>query len=149
MTQTLKSFLTGAKNKEFATQTGTKMHAILQHVVVDDVVGNNGSAEIIEIIQKHKDLKRFFVANAKTEVPIAGYINGRLISRRIDRMIIDHTAKTIDFIDYKTDIDQNTFIDQYKHQLNEYKKLLQSAYPDYKINGYILWVHDWELLKII
>lgn len=149
MTQTLESFLTGAKNKEFATQAGTKTHTILQHVVIDDVVGNHGSAETIEIIQKHKDLKRFFVANAKTEVPIAGYINGCLISRRIDRMVINHETQTIDFIDYKTDTDKNTFIDQYKHQLNEYKKLLQSAYPDYKINGYILWVHDWELLKII
>lgn len=149
MTQTLESFLTGAKNKEFAIQTGTQMHTALQHIVVDETLGSHGAPELIDIIRKHPELKRFFVANAKTEVPIAGYTNGRLISRRIDRMIIDHTAKTIDFIDYKTDTDKNTFIDQYKHQLNEYKKLLQSAYPDYKINGYILWVHDWELLKII
>jgi len=148
MTQTLESFLTGAKNKEFAIQTGTQIHAVLQHVIVDDAAGNSGALELIEIIDRHKNLKRFFAANAQTEVPIAGYINGRLISRRIDRIIINHNAKTIDFIDYKTDIDKKAHIDQYKHQLNEYQKLLQSAYPEYKINGYILWIHDWSLEQI-
>ena len=149
MAQTLESFLTGAQNKEFATQNGTQIHAMLQHVVVDDGADNNGAPELIEIIQKHKDLKRFFTANAKTEVPIAGYINGCLISRRIDRIVIDNNAKTIEFIDYKTDTDKNAHIDEYKRQLNEYQKLLQSAYPDYKINGYILWLHDWFFEKII
>ena len=42
MTQTLDNFLTGAKSKEFATKAGTKMHAILQRVVVDDIVGDAG-----------------------------------------------------------------------------------------------------------
>lgn len=147
MTQTLRDFLTGAKNKEFAIKTGIQKHADLQHVVIDSS-GNIGNIELIKIIQNRPDLKPFFVKDAKTEVPIAGLINGHFISRRIDRFLINKTTKTIDFIDYKTDIDKTLFIEKYKHQLNEYHELLKSAYPDYKINGYILWTNDWVLQQI-
>ena len=148
MTQNLKDFLTGAANKEFATKNGTKMHTALQGVVIDKS-GNHGDDELIEIIATRPDLVRFFNKNAKTEVPIAGFINGRFISRRLDRLIINHDTKNIDFIDYKTDTDKTTFVEKYKKQLNEYRELLQSAYPEYQINGYILWTCDWELNKII
>lgn len=148
MTQNLKDFLTGVANKEFATKNGTKMHAALQGVVIDES-GDRGDAELIEIIAKHPDLIPFFNANAKTEVPIAGFVNGRFISRRLDRMIVNHDTKTVDFVDYKTDTDKTIFIEKYKKQLNEYRELLQSAYPEYKINGYILWTCDWKLNRIV
>lgn len=148
MTQTLHDFLTGAKNKEFATKSGTQMHNILQHIVVDDSFGNHGNTDIIEIIKSKPELKRFFVATAQTEVPIAGKINGCFLSRRIDRLLINHDTKTIDFVDYKTDTDKTLFVEKYKKQLNEYHELLKSAYPNYEINGYILWTHDWVLEQI-
>ena len=149
MTQTLENFLIGAKNKDFATKTGTQIHAQLQRVIVDGVNGNSGAPELIENIVKHPDIKPFFASVAKTEVPIAGYINGRMVSRRIDRLLINHDLKNIDFIDYKTDADKTAFVKQYEHQLKEYKELLKSAYPGYKINGYILWLKDWNLDKKI
>lgn len=148
MTQTLRNFLTGANNKDFATSKGTQMHAVLQHVIVDNS-GDCGNEDIVKIIKNKPELKRFFVCGARTEVPIAGKVNGCFISRRIDRLLINHNIKTIDFIDYKTDINKDEFIEKYKKQLNEYAELLHSAYPEYKINGYVLWLHDWCLDKII
>jgi len=148
MTQNLTNFLNGAKNKEFATKTGSNMHALLQHVIIDDA-HTNGDKTITEIIKKHSNLIAFFGTNAKTEVPVAGIFNGKFISRRIDRLLINQATKTIDFIDYKTDTDKNTFLNNYKTQLNEYAQLLHLAYPGYKINGYILWLQDWALEKII
>ena len=148
MTQKLTEFLNGAKNKQFATNTGTQMHALLQRVIIDADI-ESGDADIIDNIKKHPGLLCFFGKNAQTEVPIAGNVYGRFVSRRIDRLLINHNTKAIDFIDYKTDTDKNEFIEQYKHQLKEYAELLHSAYPGFKINGYILWLHDWVLDKII
>ena len=148
MTQTLKKFLIGAKNKEYATKTGTQIHSQLQRVVVDDIC-NDGAPELVEKIRNRPDLKRFFAAAAKTEVPIAGCLNGRFVSRRIDRLLINQETKTIDFIDYKTDADKTMFVEKYKQQLNEYLDLLKSAYQGYKINGYILWLNDWSLEQIV
>ena len=48
MTQILRNFLTGANNKEFATKTGAQMHAVLQHVIVDES-GDYGDKDIIEM----------------------------------------------------------------------------------------------------
>ena len=124
MTQNLKNFLTGANNKDFATKTGTQMHADLQHVVIDSS-GNIGNIELIKIIQNHPNLKHFFVKDAKTEVPIAGLANGHFISRRIDRLLINKTTKNIDFIDYKTDTDKTLFVEKYKKQLENEVNLLQ------------------------
>lgn len=148
MTQKLTDFLIDAKNKEFATNTGTQMHAILQRVVIDNGF-EAGNTDIINTIKNHQGLLPFFVKSAQTEVSIAGNIRGHFVGRRIDRLLINHKTKTIGFIDYKTDTDKNTFVDQYKYQLKEYAELLHSAYSDYKINGYILWLHDWQLDKIL
>ena len=149
MTQKLINFLNDAKNKAFATDTGTKMHTILQHVIVDDKFGCCGDVNIIKIIKNRPDLAPFFTAKAKTEVAIAGKLRGRFISRRIDRLVINNDTKTICFIDYKTDTDKTLFIDKYKLQLQEYAQLLKSAYSGYKISGYILWTCDWQFEKII
>lgn len=149
MTQKLKDFLTGAQNKDFATKNGTQMHALLRHVIVDENGGVFGNGDIVEIIKNKPDLIPFFTSNAQTEVPIAGKINGVFVSRRIDRLLINHIDKTIDFIDYKTDINKTELINKYKKQLTEYAELLRSAYPGYKIKGYILWVHDWVLKGMV
>lgn len=149
MTQKLSEFLSQQESKKHSTQTGTNMHAIMQNIVVDDTFGDKGDSEIIKKIRSLPDLKRFFCATAQTEVPIAGILKGFFVSRRIDRLLLNHDAKTIDFIDYKTDVNKNVFIDKYKSQLKEYAELLSSAYPNYKISGYILWLHDWVLDKVI
>ena len=149
MTQILTDFLNKNDNKKYATENGTKAHMLMQNVVIDDLHGNSGAPEIIEKIQKMPHLCKYFSHDAITEVPIAGFINGIFISRRIDRLLINHVTKTIEFIDYKTDIDKHEFIEKYKKQISEYEQLLHSAYPEYKIIGYILWLHNWDLEKII
>jgi ATP-dependent exoDNAse (exonuclease V) beta subunit len=148
MTQSLDNFLKEAKNKEFATSTGTQSHAILQHIVIDSE-HESGDSNMIQIIKRRPDLKPFFVRAAQNEAPIAGKIHGHFVSRRIDKLLINKTNKVIDFVDYKTDTTKSAHIDKYKNQIQEYAELLRSAYPEYQINGYILWLHDWSLDKII
>ena len=149
MTQNLNNFLIEQDNKKYATQNGRRVHAVLRNIIIDNIRGNSGNSDIVKMIQKQPDLHKFFSCTAKTEVPIAGIVNGVFISRRIDRLLIDDVAKMIEFIDYKTDINKNEFIDKYTKQLNEYAQLLRSGYPGYKIVGFILWVQDWQLQQII
>lgn len=147
MTQNLNKFLKSHEQQDYAVQSGTAMHAQMQNIVVDKTV-EHGNKNIIDIIKTRPDLQYFFISSAQTEAPIAGIIHGRFVSRRIDRLIINHDTKTIDFIDYKTDTDKTAFVEKYHAQITEYAELLHSAYPNYKINGYILWLHDWQLDKI-
>lgn len=134
------------ENIKFATEAGARKHAILQKVAIDNDI-EQGDSKIIAELREHPELLRFFSKNAKTEVPIAGYINGKFYSRRIDRLIINETEKHIELIDYKTDLEKNLRRADYKKQIAEYKELLRGIYPDYKITGYILWLHDFCLEK--
>lgn len=149
MTQGLNDFLQSVMSKQYATESGTKMHLLLQSIVIDAINGNRGDTELVSIISNRPELKPFFVLDAKTEVPIAGIIHGVFVSRRIDRLLINDKDKTVVFMDYKTDLNKIEFYDKYKKQLLEYAELLRSAYPKYKINGFILWTHDWQLEQVV
>ena len=148
MTQNLNNFLTSMNNQKYATQSGTNTHLLLKHIIIDEDI-QIGDKNIINQIKANQKLCKFFTKNAKTEVSIAGIVNNIFISRRIDRLLIEDSTKTIYFIDYKTDTDKSLFIDKYNKQLKEYAQLLKSAYPEHKIIGYILWVQDWDLEQII
>lgn len=148
MTDKLSDLIKSQKRQKFATDAGDLMHKKLQFVVIDGDF-KSGDAELIKFIKSNQELPAFFSMNAKTEIPIAGKIGDKFISRRIDRMIINESEKIIQFIDYKTDLDNQILRDKYLKQLSEYKQLLIEIYPDYKIIGYILWTHDWKLEQMI
>lgn len=143
----LHDILNRQTTKMHSTVAGTKMHNCLRHIVIDCDT-QRGDTDTIKKILAHPELCAFFVANAKTEVPIAGTIDGRFISRRIDRMIVDHRAKTVAILDYKTDIHPDVYRVSYIAQLREYVTLMRLIYPDYDISAYILWTHDFFLEKI-
>lgn len=137
-------FIRRARDMRFATRAGTDMHERLRKIVIDGDVAR-GDAALIARIQAYPRLTEYFGPRARTEVPVAGTINGRFISRRIDRMIVDAAAKTIKILDYKTDMDRRARRDKYKNQLQEYRDLLGAIYPGFTISAAILWTHDWTL----
>lgn len=147
MTNNLQNLLNKIKKSDHATDSGSRMHSLMQHIVIDgkDTHGDN---ELVQQILSHPNLDKFFTPASRTEVPIAGYINDKFVSRRIDRMVIDHDKKTIDILDYKTDIDKSAMVDTYVAQIGEYKTLVRDIYPQYNIRGYILWTHDFSLQEI-
>ena len=143
----LNKILSDREHVACATKTGTETHHLLQRVIIDGdtCVGNT---DLVSKIKNNPELLAFFTKESKTEVPIAGFISGCFISRRIDRLVIDTTAQTIMILDYKTDINKEQFYSKYIAQIREYTTLLRAMYPDYVITGYILWTHDFSLEKL-
>ncbi len=147
MSENLRDFLNKRDQKKFATSAGTDAHTKMQRIVIDDNV-EKGDLELINKIKSNTGLFAFFCAKSRTEVPIAGILNGKFVSRRIDRMVIDDTNKKITILDYKTDINKNTFRDKYVFQMKEYSELLGKIYPNYSIRTFVLWLHDFTLEEI-
>ena len=145
MTNNLYKLLLEQEQKKYAIETGAQIHKKLQQITIDST--KKGDPELIKKIKKHNELLPFFNKDSKTEVPIAGYIDGNFVSRRIDRLNIDKESKTIIVLEYKTDTNKQINHDKYISQVLEYKTLLQDAYPAYKIQCYILWPHDFYLEK--
>ena len=143
MAEKLRDILTKYDKDQYAINTGSQMHKKLRFVNM-----LNADDEVIKQIKSHPDLEIFFTENAQTEVPIASLENGKLLSRRIDRMVVDDAAKTIHILDYKTDVDKRTFHASYVAQVQEYVSIIKKIYPKYTVRGYILWLHDWTLEKL-
>ena len=147
MANSLKELLDDFDAQKYATDAGNVMHEKLRLIrVLSDC--DKVDREFKKHIELCDGLSAFFTENARTEVPIAGIINGHFVSRRIDRLMVDDKNKTVRILDYKTDVDKTIRRDKYTIQLNEYEKLMHQIYPKYKIEKYILWLHDWVLEKI-
>lgn len=147
MSNKLNEILSEIKRADYATDTGRKLHAKMQKIKSGDTE-SRGNDELIAKITKNPQLMKFFTPTSRTEVPIAGNINGKFISRRIDRLVIDDATKNIYVLDYKSDTDKTAYRDKYAAQIREYIALLRDAYPDYTVRGYILWLQDFELVEI-
>ncbi len=147
MSNKLTDVLSQIKHQEFATRTGREIHKRMQHIVISSEQ-TSGDADLVAKISQNTKLARFFGPNAKTEVPIAGIVNNRFISRRLDRLVVAPEQKQVYVLDYKSDTDKTALFDKYVAQINEYKSLLRDIYPGYQIIGYILWLHDFELQEI-
>lgn len=141
MTSALAKIIQTQRAQKYATDAGVRMHNKLQFASPSDT-------NLWQQIQSCPGLEKYFVSTARTEVPIAGYINGRFVSRRIDRMVIDTKSKKIYILDYKTDTNRTDNRTKYIYQLREYRDLVRMIYPDFDIETTILWTHDWTLEKI-
>lgn len=131
-----------------ATDAGKNMHHRLQGVrIAKEAI--SGDDVLVQKIVRSPDLCRMFDGLSRVEVPIAGTVYGRFVSRRIDRLRIDNATKTVDVLDYKTDTDKTIFYDKYLAQVREYMALVSKLYPGHRINGYILWTHDFELEQVV
>lgn len=148
MNNTLNDFIKNINSEHHATAAGSAMHGVMRNIRVLADGTMVGDSTIISRIQSRPDIARFFAVKSRPEVPVAGVVNGRFISRRIDRLYIDDTTKTVLILDYKTDINHSVLYDKYVAQLREYASLMRQIYPDYKIEKYILWLHDWSLEQI-
>ncbi|MDO5012558.1 MAG: PD-(D/E)XK nuclease family protein [Pseudomonadota bacterium] len=147
MTDTLRELLKQHDAASHAIDAGTHMHEKMRHVFIDGD-STRGDTEIIKKIAAHKELLQFFDTDSQTEVPVAGFVHGKFISRRIDRMVISHDAKTIMILDYKTDTNPDEHRTAYHAQVTEYMELLRMIYPKYTVRGFILWLHNFELESV-
>ena len=98
-------------------------------------------------VKKYSDI---FSKNSYAEVPIIGEVNGRIVSSKIDRLVIEDDRVII--VDYKTNRPAAKSIEEvpliYINQLNTYKDLVKRIYPDKKIDAFLLWTNTCNMMKV-
>ncbi len=148
MTNKLNDLINTNSHREYATTTGRTMHAQMQHVFY---TGNGwvGADDVIKHISTIPELREYMGPLSRTEVPVAGTINGKFISRRIDRLYVNTDTKKVVILDYKTDINKKVFFEKYRAQLKEYRELLKQIYKGFDVTCMILWLNDFTLENII
>jgi ATP-dependent exoDNAse (exonuclease V) beta subunit len=147
MKNKLQELIEAQTQVKYATETGRIVHAQMKHIFFGPG-GWVGDESIVSHLKNNPELCELFGAYSRTEVPIAGTVCGRFISRRIDRLYVNNNTKTIIVLDYKTDKDKNLFHEKYVEQLNEYRALLNQIYRHFDIQCKILWLNDFTLENV-
>lgn len=145
MTNKLNELLSQKETQRMAMNVGTAIHSHLGRVFFNPDGTAVGDADLVVRIAKIPELVELMGHNSKAEVPIAGVVNGRFISRRIDRLYVNNATKTVVILDYKSDTDKKMFYKKYREQLNEYRELLKQIYRHFNISCKILWTNDFTL----
>ncbi|MDR1027134.1 MAG: UvrD-helicase domain-containing protein [Rickettsiales bacterium] len=122
-----------------AMEYGIEIHKQLETINLAD---NN---ELADKIKSNPAIARFWSADSRAEIPIAGDIGGRFHSYRIDRMIVSENA--VEILDYKTDATRDRR-DSYAAKLGDYAALLTRIYPGRRVAASILWLHNWKIEEV-
>ena len=147
---------------------GTVIHKLLQYIATVDPQKQRTLAEIFlraempdskpyeitriadEVLNLCQTYPEVFGTNSKAEVPIIGEVNGKIISAKIDRLVINEDKIII--VDYKTNRPAAANLaevpEMYINQLNTYKALLQKLYPQKIVETYILWTNTCNMMKL-
>ncbi len=147
---------------------GTVIHKLLQYIATIDEKDRQTRAEMFlktelpdsstyeitriinEVLNLCQTYPEIFGLNSKAEVPIIGEVGGKIISAKIDRLVINKDKIII--VDYKTNRPAATTLSEvpelYINQLSTYKALLQKLYPEKNVESYILWTNTCNMMKL-
>lgn len=147
---------------------GTIIHKLLQYIsTIDEPQRQNAAhnflttqlpdfsdkeieniiSEVLKLCQTYPEIFNMY---SMAEVPIIGEVEGKIISAKIDRLVIEKDRVII--VDYKTNRPAASNLsevpDIYINQLNTYRALLQKLYPEKKVESYILWTNTCNMMKL-
>ncbi|MBQ4084215.1 MAG: UvrD-helicase domain-containing protein [Alphaproteobacteria bacterium] len=147
---------------EQALKYGTAVHKILQ---ILPTLPKERRYEVakqympypFDVPQKLLDLMEnpvfapLFGPESEAEVPLMGTLNGTPVSGQVDRLVIHD--KEVWIIDYKTNKNPPNTPEKiplvYQNQMNAYKSLLSSLFPDKKIRCFLLWTTTLDLMECV
>jgi len=127
---------------EAATARGSRIHQVLSAMTPD---GRYPTTELIE--EDQKTLQQF-LSNPEVQKilfrPGAVYTEQHLSDRSefgiVDRLIV--SSDRITLIDYKTGYRTEALLTQYRMQMERYRRMLTTLFPNRLIDSYLLFVDD-------
>ncbi|HEY9080562.1 double-strand break repair helicase AddA [Magnetovibrio sp.] len=106
-------------------------------------------AETLNVLD-HPDFAPLFGPDSLAEVSLSGVINARVVSARLDRLLVCDDAVWV--IDYKTNrpapTDPARVPEQYLAQMATYRELLARIYPDKQVRCVLLWTDGPHVMEL-
>ena len=138
-----------------AAERGTLIHQLLQHApslpgadrhaaiaaFVRDAAAPESVAGEVAAILEHPALVPLFGPDGRAEQPLAGYVNGAVVSGIVDRLAV--LADRIVVADYKTHRDAPASVEAtpvlYLRQLAAYRAVLRAVFPGRPVQCCLVW----------
>lgn len=153
-------------NKNIDLTFGIATHKVLEYILTMHEQKRDDATEIllkkynldegvkqeiiseIKLLLSNKGYIGLMSGVSRSEVPVAGYVDGKFITGKID-LIIFKTDEII-IADYKTNRDakenKNILVEKYTNQMELYKKLLKLMYPDKNIKTCLIFTKTTEIV---
>ena len=138
-----------------AAERGTLIHHLLQHIPSLPQAGRHAAitaflrtagapsaiaAEVLAILE-HPALAALFGPEGRAEQPLAGYVDGAVVSGIVDRMAVLPDA--IVLADYKTNRDAPVSVEAtpvlYLRQMAAYRAVLRAVFPGRPVRCCLVW----------
>lgn len=117
--------------RHFVARPAHELPAALQEDIVRETLA----------ILSHPAYAPLFGPDSLAEVPLTGFVNGRLVSAQIDRLLV--TDRAIWIVDYKTNrpppTEEKDVPAIYRDQLTSYRDIVANIYPGRPIRCFLLW----------
>ena len=132
-------------------ERASRAHIWLQHFADDmtQAMRNQMAEEVLAVLH-HPDMAPVFAEGSQAEVPISGLITyknkPRVVNGQVDRLRVE--ASDVWIIDYKTGRMPDETPATYIQQLEIYKQVLQTIYPDKNIHSALLWTESAKLILV-
>jgi ATP-dependent helicase/nuclease subunit A len=98
----------------------------------------------------HPDCAHLFAPDGLAEVPVAGVVEGLVISGTVDRLIVK--SDTVDIVDFKTGrrvpADAAALPETYKRQMAAYAAVLRGVFPGHAVRAALLYTSGPKLIAL-
>jgi len=105
--------------------------------------------EVFAILSQ-PEFSALFGANSIAEIPVTGFVKGRLISAQIDRLVV--SGDKVMIVDYKTNRppprDVADVAQIYINQMNAYCDIVAEIYKEKTVEAYLLWTDGPFMMKM-
>ncbi len=106
--------------------------------------------EAVLAVLDHPDYADLFASDGLAEVPVAGVVEGLVISGTVDRLIVRDTS--VDIVDFKTGRRVPSGVeavpDAYKRQMAAYTALLRGVFPGHEVRAALLYTSGPKLIPL-
>ena len=111
---------------------------------VDDAEERASLIDAALVVLDHPDFADLFAPDALTEAPIAGVIDGVVVSGTVDRLIVRET--TVDVIDFKTSrrvpSSEGVIPEQHLRQMAAYAAVLRGVFPGREVRASLVYTSE-------
>jgi len=107
-------------------------------------------ADKVLAVLNHEEFAPIFGEGSRAEVPIVGIVGNKVISGKIDRLVITNNEVLI--VDYKSNREPPESVEHipvvYLKQLSLYSELIRKIYPNYNVKSALLWTEKPVLMSV-
>lgn len=134
-----------------SVELGSILHGLLQRYFNEGQIPEEeippAARDIFSSFVKEAEVSGLFAGDRLTEVETIELQGDGFIKAKIDLLVFDDSAVRI--IDYKTETYSADSTSKYRSQLETYRRIVSSIYPEKSVECYLVFLKDMKFVRVV